>query len=79
MDYGNKRNQNTRLLKEREACLLLLAVDYSDVLESPAKGHQDDQGSGSTSPLRRGRDCWDCSAWRRGGSGGGILLMYVNT
>ena len=71
MDYGNKRNQNTRLLKEREACLLLLAVAYSDVLESPAKGHQDDQGSGSTSPLRRGRDCWDCSAWRRGGSGGG--------
>lgn len=36
VDYGNKRNQNTRLLKEREACLLLLAVDYSDVLESPA-------------------------------------------
>lgn len=78
LHYGKKRNQNTRLLKERVACFLLLAVNDSKVLESPAKGHQDDQGTGSTSPLRRGRDCWARLAWRRGGSGG-ILLVYINT
>jgi len=45
--------------------------------ENPAKAHKDDEGTGA--PHIGGKaESYDCSAWRRRGSGG-ILSMYTNT